>query len=60
MKHVLISIIAAIVVLPVIAARDPNPRRGATRMVLYLLAFHLFYVAWLTLVHASYVLPPTP
>jgi hypothetical protein len=26
-------------------------------MVLLLLAFHLLYVAWLTLVHATYVLP---
>ena len=59
-KHVLISVIVAVIVLPVIAARDPNPRRGATRMVLYLLAFHLLYVGWLTLVHANYVLPPTP
>jgi hypothetical protein len=59
-KHVLISVLVAAIVLPVIAARDPSPRRGATRMVLYMLAFHLLYVGWLTLIHADYVPPPIP
>lgn len=58
MKHVLLSIIVATVVLPAIAARDANPRRGATRMVLYFLLFDLLYVAYAAFVHATYVLPP--
>jgi hypothetical protein len=57
MKHVLVSIVVAIVAVPALAARDASPRRGLRRMVLLLLAFHLLYVAWLTLVHATYVLP---
>jgi hypothetical protein len=60
MKHLLLSIIAATVVLPAIAARDGNPRRGATRMVLYFLLFDLIYVGYVTLIHATYVLPPQP
>lgn len=58
MKHILLSIIVATVVLPAIAARDPNPRRGTTRLVLYFLLFNLLYMAYVTLVHATYVLPP--
>lgn len=57
MKHVLITIIVAVIAGPVIAARDPNPRRSARRMVWFLLAFNLAYVAWVTLVHANYFVP---
>jgi hypothetical protein len=57
MKHLLNLIIVAIIVGPVIAARDPSPVRGARRMLLFLLAFDLLYVAFLTLVHAPFSAP---
>lgn len=60
MKHLLITILLATVVIPVVASRDPNPRRGAVRMVLYFLLFNLVYVGYVTLIHATYVLPPVP
>jgi hypothetical protein len=45
------------VVAPSLAARCTDPRRGALRMVAYLLAFHLAYVAWVALVHAARAVP---
>ncbi len=57
MKHLIISIIVATVAVPAIAARYASPRRGVLRMVLFFLLFDLIYVAYLTLVHATYVLP---
>lgn len=57
MEQLLASIIVAIVAVPAIAARDPNPRRGLRRAVLFLLAFTLVYVGYVTLVHATWVLP---
>jgi hypothetical protein len=58
MKHLLMASIVATVAIPAIAARDANPLRGARRMVWLFLAFDLLYVAYVTLVHATYVLPP--
>lgn len=57
MKHLLVSIVVALLVVPGIAARDPRPRRGAQRMVLLLLVFNLLYVAYVTLVHANFFVP---
>ncbi len=57
MKNLLISIIVATVALPAVAAQYASPRRGVLRMVFFLLAFVLVYVAYATLVHATYVLP---
>jgi hypothetical protein len=56
-KHLLVSVIVALLVIPAIASRDPHPRRGARRMVLWLLVFNLLYVAYVTLVHANYFVP---
>ena len=58
MKHLLVSIIVALVVAPALAARDRIPQRGVRRMVVFLLVFHLLYVAYLTLWYAPYVVPP--
>jgi len=58
MKHLLVSIIVALVVAPALAARDRIPQRGVRRMVVFLLVFHLLYVAYLTLGYATYVVPP--
>ena len=57
MKHLIVSVIVAVIAIPAIVSRDPNPRRGVRRMVVLLLAFDLLYVAYLTLVHATYYLP---
>jgi hypothetical protein len=56
-EQLLVSIIVAIVAIPALAARDPNPRRGVRRALLFLLVFTLVYVAYVTLVHATWVLP---
>jgi hypothetical protein len=56
-EQLLVSIIVAIVAAPALAARDPDPRRGVRRAVYSLLAFTLAYVAYVTLVHATWVLP---
>jgi hypothetical protein len=56
-EQLLVAIVVAIVAAPALAARDPNPRRGVRRAVLFLLAFTCVYVAWVTLVHATWVLP---
>lgn len=53
----LMSVLFATMVIPAIAARDPNPRRGAKRMLVMLLVFHLVYVAWLTLGHVVLYVP---
>ncbi len=58
MKHLLISVIFATFIIPAIAARDRNPRRGAKRMLLLFLVFNLLYAAHVAFVHATYVLPP--
>jgi hypothetical protein len=55
--QLLASIIVALVAAPALAARDPNPRRGARRAVLFLLGFTLLYVAHVTLVHAPFFPP---
>jgi len=54
----LISVLLASLAIPIVSARDQNPRRGLKRMVLLLLAFNLLYVAYLTMVH-PFVFVPT-
>jgi hypothetical protein len=56
-EQLLVSIIVAIVAIPALAARDPNPRRGIGRALLFLLGFTLVYVAYVTLVHTTWILP---
>ncbi|HVP69297.1 MAG TPA: hypothetical protein VMT17_18755 [Anaeromyxobacteraceae bacterium] len=50
-KLLLLSLLVATVGIPVLAARDPNPRRGMKRLFFYTVVFNLFYVtALLTVV----------
>jgi len=53
----MISIIVATVVLPVVAARDSNPRRAIRRMIVFLLVFNALYIGYVTLVHARFQIP---
>lgn len=43
-KLLVISVIFAIVAVPIAAARDPNPARGVRKAVLYTLACNALYV----------------
>ena len=58
MQQLLVSIIVAIVAVPAIASRDPDPVRGVRRMLFALTAYVVVYVTWVTLGHASWALPP--
>ncbi len=42
-RLLLLSVVIALVVLPVVCARDPSPRRGLKRSVLLLVTFHVVY-----------------
>jgi hypothetical protein len=44
-------------VIPALAARDHNPRRGVRRMLFWLLFFNIAYVAYLTLGHPVLFVP---
>jgi hypothetical protein len=48
-KVILLSVVIATVVLPMRAARDPQPVRGLRRMVLWLVLFNVLYM--LALIH---------
>jgi hypothetical protein len=49
----LLSIIFVTVAAPLVASRDPSAGRGIRRMVVFLLGFNAFYIAYLTLVHVA-------
>jgi hypothetical protein len=51
-KLLLISILIANLTLPMLAARDPSPRRGLRRTVVSLVLFNVFY-----LIGIVYILP---
>jgi len=53
----LISILIASTVIPVVASRDADPRRGAKRMLAALLAFNALYLVYLTVVHVTFFVP---
>lgn len=53
----LMSVLFAGLAVPMLAARDPNPRRGVKRMVLFLLLFNAAYLAYVTLVHPEVFVP---
>ncbi len=42
-KLILLSLMIAMITIPTRAARDPDPRRGLKRAILYTLAFEAFY-----------------
>ena len=41
---ILRSMLIAVLVIPFIAARDPHPRRGLTKAVVWFVVFNLFYM----------------
>jgi nitrate reductase NapE component len=49
-KLLLLSILASVIVIPVLAARDPNPQRGFKRALFFFLAYCLFFVVALRFV----------
>jgi hypothetical protein len=51
-KLLLISILLANMSLPMLAARDPSPRRGLRRTIVSLVLFNVFY-----LIGIVYILP---
>jgi hypothetical protein len=53
----LMSVFLATLVIPALAARDHNPRRGVRRMLFWLLFFNIAYVAYLTLGHPVLFVP---
>jgi hypothetical protein len=59
-KALLASILIALIAIPLLAASDPNPRRGMKRALFGLLVFHLAYVALLLLVWAPRNVPDMP
>ena len=60
MKHLLLSIIVATVVIPAISARDRSPRRGLKRMILLLLLCTALYAAYVIFVFAPRFRPLLP
>jgi hypothetical protein len=42
-KLILMSILIAIMAIPTIASRDPDPRRGLKRTITRILVFEVFY-----------------
>ncbi len=43
-KAILLSAVLAIIALPVIAAKEKNPRKGLKKAILYMAIFNLFYM----------------
>jgi hypothetical protein len=43
-KILLVSVVLMMVAIPVLAARDPNPKRGLKKAILLVVAFNLFYL----------------
>lgn len=42
-KLILMSIMIALVAIPAVASRDPDPRRGLKRAIIRVLVFEAFY-----------------
>lgn len=53
----LMSVLFAALVIPTLAARDPDPRRALKRMVVALVLFNAAYLAYVTLVHPVVFVP---
>jgi hypothetical protein len=43
-KLVLFSVVIAMIALPILTARDTNPRRGLNRTLLLVVAFNVLYL----------------
>jgi cyanate permease len=53
----LMSVFFANVLIPVLAARDKNPRRGVKRMLVLMLLFNALYILYLTQFHPVWYPP---
>ena len=49
-KLALLSIALALVILPLVAARDPHPWRGMKKALVWVVAFNAFFVFFLRFV----------
>jgi hypothetical protein len=56
----LMSVFLAQLIIPALAARDSDPRRGVRRMAWQFLLFNALYIAYLTLVHPVLFVPSWP
>jgi hypothetical protein len=43
-KLLLLSTVISLVALPIIASRDPNPKRAMKKALVWLVAFNFFYL----------------
>lgn len=53
MKYLLLSVIFALIVLPMVFAMDPSPRRGFRRAIFAVALFNVAYLVALYLTHPS-------
>lgn len=53
----MMSIIFGTLIAPAVAARDPHPRRGLWRMLLFLLAFNALYAVYVSWIHTALFIP---
>jgi hypothetical protein len=51
MMLLLLSVVVSTLVFPLLASRDPNPKRGLKRALLAVVLFNLLYVIVLRLVY---------
>lgn len=56
----LMSILFAAIALPIVTARDPDPRRGVRRLLVLLLIFHAVYLIHITMLHPILFVPQRP
>lgn len=56
----LMSIVFAALAFPVIAAKDPDPRRGLRRLVILILVFNALYLFYVTQLHPVWFVPQRP
>lgn len=56
----LISVVLAAIAIPAAAARDPRPRRGLVRAILWLFVVNALYVAYIVLLYPALFVPHWP
>lgn len=56
----LLSILFAALAMPVVTARDANPRRGMRRLLVLLLLFNAVYLYYVTRLHPDWFVPVRP
>ena len=56
----LLSIVFGAILFPVIAAKDPDPRRGMRRLAVLILLFNALYLFYVTQLHPVWFVPRPP